>query len=136
MSRRKSTGSEGGEQAKAECEVVPGVVGGIAVRRSPDRSSHRSLPSCRPMEGGAPSHAPKDGSRRLVDGGVACRAANNRRQIFRVEMFVFVYRLTLRVRKNESKSLYRLSGNVCFKFNLTYLASSCFRTLIKPSLRA
>jgi len=51
-------------------------------------------------------------------------------------MFVFVYRLTLRVRKNESKSLYRLSGNVCFEFNLTYLASGCFRILIKPSLRA
>jgi hypothetical protein len=51
--------------------------------------------------------------------------ANYSRQKFRVEMFVFVYKSTLRVRKSESKSLYCLSGNVCSKFALTYPASSC-----------
>jgi hypothetical protein len=51
---------------------------------------------------------------------------NYSRQTFRVEMFVFAYKSTLRVRKSESKSLYCLSGNVCSKFTLTYPASSCY----------
>lgn len=52
-------------------------------------------------------------------------AANYSRQTFRVEMFVFTYKSTLRVRKSESKSLYCLSGNVCSEFTLTYPASGC-----------